>query len=75
MNKFLQFITGAPKVSIYNHNFSFVIEKPYGDGENRLPVAHTCFNTLELPEYKTKEILEKKLTQAIYEGNDSFGIL
>lgn len=30
MNKFLQFITGAPKVSIYNHNFSFVIEKPYG---------------------------------------------
>lgn len=54
MNKFLQFITGAPKVSIYNHKFSFVIEKPYAEEENRLPVAHTCFNTLELPEYKTK---------------------
>jgi hypothetical protein len=66
MNKFLQFITGAPKVSIYNHNFEFVVEKPYAEDESRLPVAHTCFNTLELPEYKTKEILELKLRQAIF---------
>lgn len=49
MNRFLQFITGAPKVSIYNHSFQFVIEKPYGEDESRLPVAHTCFTTLELP--------------------------
>lgn len=75
MNKFLQFITGAPKVSIYNSNFEFIIEKPYGDDLNRLPVAHTCFNNLELPEYKTKEILERKMLQAMYEGNDNFGIL
>ena len=51
MNKFIQFLTGAPKVSIYDPNFSFVVEKTYGDDVARLPVAHTCFNTLDLPEY------------------------
>lgn len=30
-----------------------------------LPVAHTCFNLLDLPQYKTKEKLKYKLLQAI----------
>lgn len=30
-----------------------------------LPVAHTCFNLLDLPRYKTKERLKYKLLQAI----------
>ncbi|ERL91684.1 hypothetical protein D910_09011, partial [Dendroctonus ponderosae] len=30
-----------------------------------LPVAHTCFNLLDLPRYKTKERLKYKLMQAI----------
>lgn len=33
------------------------------------------FNTLDLPEYPTKDILEKKLLTAIFEGNDNFGIM
>lgn len=57
MNCFIQFLTGAPKVSIYDSSFSMTIEKTYGEDEERLPVAHTCFNTLDLPEYKTKEVL------------------
>ena len=50
----------------------FTIEKT---GEiNALPKAHTwffrtngSFNRLDLPPYKTKEMLEKKLTMAIEE--------
>jgi len=33
--------------------------------ERFLPVAHTCFNLLDLPRYKTKERLKYKLLQAI----------
>ena len=26
-----------------------------------LPVAHTCFNRLELPKYKSKEVMERAI--------------
>lgn len=38
----------------------------------RLPMAHTCFNQLILPEYKTKESLKSKLQIAI-ENAEGFG--
>jgi hypothetical protein len=34
---------------------------------NNLPVAHTCMNSLDLPDYETKEILNQKLRLAIFE--------
>lgn len=33
--------------------------------ERLLPVAHTCFNLLDLPRYQTRERLRYKLLQAI----------
>lgn len=47
-----------------------LIIQPTGGGEDFLPVAHTCFNLLDLPKYTCKEILKAKLIQAIdhYEG-------
>lgn len=33
--------------------------------ERMLPVAHTCFNVLDLPRYQTRERLRYKLLQAI----------
>lgn len=33
MNQFVQFLTGAPKVSIYDPHFSFIVEKTYGENE------------------------------------------
>lgn len=30
MNKFIQFVTGAPKISIYDPHFKFIIEKADG---------------------------------------------
>lgn len=29
MNKFMQFLTGAPKVSLYDPYFTFTVEKTY----------------------------------------------
>ena len=41
---------------------------------NYLPVAHTCFNLLDLPEYATKSKLKYKLLQAI-QGTQGFGLV
>jgi E3 ubiquitin-protein ligase HECTD2 len=38
----------------------------------RLPMAHTCFNQLILPNYETREMLESKLLIAI-ENAEGFG--
>lgn len=41
------------------------------DKQNLLPISHTCSNVLELPDYKEKEELKKKLLTAI-ESNAGF---
>ena len=38
---------------------------------NSLPIAHTCFGQIDLPNYVSKEVLKKKLTLAINEGAGS----
>ena len=45
-------------------NLNFVISRN-GTDEERLPSAHTCFNHLLLPEYKSKEKLKDQLLKAI----------
>lgn len=35
--------------------------------QSRLPAAHTCYNVLDLPVYKSKETLREKLATAIKE--------
>ena len=39
-----------------------------GSENFQLPVAHTCYNQIDLPEYSTKEMLEEKLFWAIKEA-------
>ena len=46
--------------------FNFLIKK-------RLPMSHTCFNQLILPNYKKRDILKSKLLVAI-ENAEGFGI-
>ena len=36
-------------------------------GTTSLPAAHTCFNTIDLPEYENAEVLRDKLLMAISE--------
>ncbi|EGR34689.1 ubiquitin hect domain family protein, partial [Ichthyophthirius multifiliis] len=76
---FLQFVTGTSKVPLegfkqlrgYSGLQKFQIHKSYDI--RKLPVAHTCFNQLDIPEYPLKEILKKKLLLAILEGKEGFG--
>ena len=35
-------------------------------GQRHLPVAHTCFFSLDLPPYSTAETMRKRLEYAIY---------
>ncbi|OAF69975.1 hypothetical protein A3Q56_02278 [Intoshia linei] len=35
--------------------------------QDSLPVAHTCFNRLDLPNYQSYQLLEEKLTKAVEE--------
>lgn len=44
------------------------------EDQEKLPTAHTCFNQLLLPLYKTKEKLKQKLTQAV-ENCEGFGMV
>jgi E3 ubiquitin-protein ligase HUWE1 len=43
-------------------------------GSLPLPVAHTCFSQLDLPDYNDKAVLVQKLTQAVREAGSAFAL-
>ncbi|PMD56939.1 HECT-domain-containing protein [Hyaloscypha bicolor E] len=72
-SRLLQFATGTSRIPVNGFKDlqgsdgprRFTIEKA---GEvNNLPKSHTCFNRLDLPQYKTLEALQTKLTMAVEE--------
>lgn len=77
---FLQFVTGSSKVPL--NGFSelvgmrgiqkFSIHKASAP-KGALMAAHTCFNSLDLPNYDSEEEMKEKLLFAIKEGSGSFG--
>lgn len=77
--RLLQFVTGSCRLPVggfrelmgSNGPQQFCIER-LADA-SLLPRSHTCFNRLDLPAYKTKEELEKKLLLAI-EETSGFGM-
>nr|XP_033798714.1 probable E3 ubiquitin-protein ligase HERC4 isoform X2 [Geotrypetes seraphini] len=68
--QFLLFLTGSDRIPILGMKSLKLVIQPTAGGESYLPVAHTCFNLLDLPKYTDKETLKSKLIQAIdhYEG-------
>ena len=62
--KYLRFVSGRSRLpkSEYEHKIE-VINKE--EKKNNLPVAHTCFFKLDLPNYDSKEILCKKMNFAL----------
>jgi ubiquitin-protein ligase E3 A len=72
--KLLQFTTGSDRVPIKGlGTLSFTISKQ-GPDSDQLPTSHTCFNHLLLPEYKSKEKLQRLLYLAISNAQ-GFGLL
>jgi len=70
---FLHFCTGGDRIPVTGWrelNFT-VIKAPMST--NMLPMAHTCFNQLMLPPYKSKEKLQNKLLIAI-QHSEGFGL-
>uniref|UniRef100_A0A8D0WXT9 HECT-type E3 ubiquitin transferase n=1 Tax=Sus scrofa TaxID=9823 RepID=A0A8D0WXT9_PIG len=68
--KFLLFLTGSDRIPIYGMASLQIVIQSTASGEDYLPVAHTCYNLLDLPKYSSKEVLRTRLTQALdnYEG-------
>jgi len=81
--KILSFITGSdriPAMGATNLNIRIALLRDYDtdNGENctdseRFPIARTCFNTLNLYPYETREKLEEKLWMAVV-GSEGFGL-
>ncbi|KAJ0050779.1 hypothetical protein NL108_005906, partial [Boleophthalmus pectinirostris] len=68
--QFLLFLTGSDRIPIHGmESLKIVIQSTTAE-EHYLPVAHTCYNLLDMPRYQTKETLKQRLTQAVeqYEG-------
>jgi len=66
---FLRFTWGRSRLPISADQFHqrFKIQSfSRSPADSYLPVAHTCFFSLELPEYSTKDIMASKLRYAIY---------
>lgn len=74
--KFLAFTTGSsrsPLRGLHELHMKVVKAGPDRYSGSRLPTAHTCFNTLILPYYKSKNLLYRKLVIAI-ENSEGFGL-
>ena len=62
----LMFVTACPRPSFLGFEDlrpPFTLSKV--DHTKMLPVAHTCSNVLDLPDYKDKNVLREKLLYAI----------
>jgi len=75
----LLFVTGTSKVPLEgfkalqgtNGITRFTLQK--AAGIDTLPVAHTCFNQLDLPDYTSVDVMREKLMLALREGSQGFG--
>ncbi|XP_022087391.1 probable E3 ubiquitin-protein ligase HERC4 [Acanthaster planci] len=72
--KFLVFLTGTDRVPIQGMKTLHIIIQPVKGGEDFFPVAHTCFNLLDLPVYTDKARLRDKLLMAI-ENTEGFTLV
>jgi hypothetical protein len=71
--RLLAFATGSDRVPVGGLRDVPLRLQRNGDGDARLPTAHTCFNTLMLPEYTCFEALRDKLALALA-NHEGFGL-
>lgn len=70
---FLKFVTGSDRAPIGGlSNLRVVIQRDGADS-SKLPTSHTCFNTLLLPSYSSREKLQDRLKLAILNA-EGFGL-
>uniref|UniRef100_A0A672H1Q9 HECT domain-containing protein n=1 Tax=Salarias fasciatus TaxID=181472 RepID=A0A672H1Q9_SALFA len=69
----LELVPNGEEINVNKSNSLKLVIQPTGGGEHYLPVAHTCFNLLDLPKYTSRETLSEKLLQAI-DHNQGFNL-
>lgn len=65
---FLKFVTSCerpPSLGFASLQPPFTVQMVVCDTDLRLPTASTCFNTLKLPSYSSKEVLKERLLTSI----------
>ncbi|KAJ1613059.1 putative e3 ubiquitin-protein ligase [Cryptosporidium canis] len=71
--KLLFFVTGSDRVPMRGlGELGFIIGR-HGPDSDLLPIAHTCFNFLLIPDYQNREKLERQLLIAL-EHSKGFGL-
>jgi len=72
--KFLLFLTGSDRIPIMGMKAIPIAIQSTAGGSTYFPVAHTCFNLLDLPVYTDEETLKAKLVDAV-EHNVGFSLV
>lgn len=70
--KFLKFLTGSDRPPVGGLGQLHLIIQRISDAK-KLPVAHTCYQILDIPPYETEEELNKKLSISIM-NEEGFGL-
>jgi E3 ubiquitin-protein ligase TRIP12 len=78
--EFLMFAIGAPRLPLgglknLSPRLTVVKKHPHNERQSAdsiLPSVMTCQNYIKLPDYSSKDVLKKKLSIAIKEGQKSF---
>ncbi|EPY53705.1 ubiquitin-protein ligase E3 [Schizosaccharomyces cryophilus OY26] len=71
--RLLVFMTGSDRIPATGIQSIQLRVSILGPNNEKLPIAHTCFNQLCIWEYSSKEKLKQKLNRAIYETK-GFGL-
>lgn len=71
--RFLAFTTGCDRAPVGGLSQLVLTLQRSGPDSERLPTAHTCFNTLLLPEYALEERMRERMMLAI-ENAQGFGL-
>jgi len=71
--KLLLFITGSDRIPAMGAASLTIRISCLGDDTGRYPTARTCFNTIALWRYQTREMLEDMLWTAVFES-EGFGL-
>ena len=61
--QFLAFVTASaalPRGEESDRYYDITIQHKHG-GDDEFPMAHTCFNRLDLPDYKSKAIMRTRI--------------
>ena len=83
LGNLLHYVTGSRRVPILgffylqsnrNQINRFTIEKVAYEKKNPYPKSHTCFNRLELPEYKSEQELRERMEVIVSEEINTFGM-